>query len=114
MPFAPTLVIDEQAATRRVVAKMLIDLGCEELQLADHVVPGGWDLVIVDPGSPDRWPAVAASLRALSPRVRIVLVSSMPPGALGGAVEQAYPHAVLRKPFTPAELETAVAQALAG
>jgi CheY-like chemotaxis protein len=72
------------------------------------------DLLVLDLDLPRLDGLLALEVvRALSERLPIVLISSLPGPALGHAAERFEVFAVLRKPFRNAELLDAIARGLA-
>jgi CheY-like chemotaxis protein len=85
--------------------------GVEAISAVARIAP---DLLVLDLDLPRLDGLLALEVvRALSERLPIVLISSLPGPALGHAAERFEVFAVLRKPFRNAELLDAIARGLA-
>jgi two-component system, cell cycle sensor histidine kinase and response regulator CckA len=115
------LVVDNEAAVRTIVCRMLARLGYKTVAAgggieAEDVLAGeDVDLLLTDivmPGLSGR--ELVERLRLLQPGVRAIYMSGYTAGA--GYAEQPWEDGaiVLEKPFTAKQLLTALAQAMAG
>jgi CheY-like chemotaxis protein len=119
------LVVDDSSTMRRAIAAMLADAGwrVDEAHSGREALgtlgPGSHDVVVLDIVMPemDGFETMRA-MRAVSPALRIVAVTSrLPSVGPSGSVDYLKlatglgAHATLRKPFTRAELLDAIAGA---
>jgi hypothetical protein len=113
------LVVDDDREVRTLAGRVLQEAGCQVLEAAsaeearrvcvEH--EDRLDAAVLDVILPDsRGDALVYELRDLRPRLEVVLMSGYPAGALNPHGET--PPNLLTKPFTPAELRTAVARAV--
>ncbi len=116
LPVVTVLVVDDQDDIRRVAAKILQQAGCTVLLAANAVearklcvsYDAAIHVAVVDVVLGDtRGDLLARELRELRSNLEVVLMSGYPAGALGPA--GTVPAGLLAKPFTPAQLRTAVA-----
>ncbi|HEY1558529.1 MAG TPA: EAL domain-containing protein [Kofleriaceae bacterium] len=118
LPPLRVLVVDDQPNVRTVAARVLRDAGCQVLDVAtaeearkvfvQHEAP--IDVALVDIVLPDgRGDELVQQLRLLRPATKFVYMSGYPAGALAPAPES--PVELVAKPFTPAELRSAIARA---
>lgn len=117
------LLVEDDDAVRRVVARFLRSLGHDVVAVAgadeaiEHVLGEGKepDLLLTDVVMPKmRGPDVHARIVALCPRVRSVFMSGYAAESVADAAGLPEGVVFLQKPFTLAALQRALAQALRG
>lgn len=112
------LVADDEPVVRDIVRSMAESIGYRVLLAADaseaietcersgtHL-----DALLLDLRMPGMGPAATARMQRCAPRARVLIIT-------GAAIEEAadcHAHDILLKPFTPAELQHALAHALQG
>jgi signal transduction histidine kinase/ActR/RegA family two-component response regulator len=116
------LLVDDEPAVRRLGATMLTKLGHEVVEASNgeeaiarfRDAEASFDLVLLDAIMPDRnGREVFHALSALQPDVRVVMVSGY---SVEGAIErvlEAGGRGFLQKPYTLAELRSAIERAVA-
>ncbi len=120
-PGSRVLVVDDERSVREVVRVTLEQAGCEVVTAAEGTAAielfrnrrGEFDLVLLDmvlPGMDGT--KVFRALRFLRPEIKVLLVSGhSQPGAVEALLEEGALR-LLRKPFSLAQLSSAVASAL--
>ena len=117
LPAITVLVVDQDAEVRAVATRVLAAAGCRTLAAATAAEAqrlcvsheGDIEVVLLDAIVADgRGDALVEQLRELRPKLRAVMMSGYPSGALTkvGGVRQD----LLAKPFSPGELRAAVAR----
>ncbi len=116
------LVVDDEPTMRRAMERLLRKMGFQVLTAADGVEalevfrPRAAEvgMVLLDVTMPrlDGWQTLAA-LRALRPETPVVLASGYDEAQVMGGASPERPPVFLKKPFTWAELEEAMARAAA-
>jgi PAS domain S-box-containing protein len=115
------LVVEDEAAVRRMMIKRLHQLGFETFEAGDGdegfaILSGGQhlDLMITDVVIPGerQGPALVKAAREMRPDLKVLFVSGYPTEAMAhsGWVDRG--DRILMKPFRKAELETAIREAL--
>ena len=118
-----TLVVEDDPAVRALVRRVLGQEGHRVLEAATAAEArtvagthaGTIDLLLTDVSLPDAdGPALASTLRAARPALRVVVMSGYTPPTGGRASDREAAVRVDEKPFTPRGLAEAVRAALAG
>lgn len=107
---ARVLLAEPDPDVLELVERALGGWGHEVVRYRPECAPGEVDLMVFEPGMGARVVRLAETLAAATPPVQLVVVSVNPPEL---AVHALRPAAYVLKPFSLAELEAAVAGAVA-
>ncbi len=107
---ARVLLAEPDPDVLELVERALGGWGHEVVRYRPEWAPGEVDLMVFEPGMGARVVRLAETLAAATPPVQLVVVSVNPPEL---AVHALRPAAYVLKPFSLAELEAAVAGAVA-
>ena len=124
-PLAPgsetVLVVDDQTDVRQLISKVLrhdgylvleASGGADAIRIAERW-EGPIELLVTDAVMPGmRGPEVAAAVKALRPRIRVLLISGYTDGSVLPADVSEDPLGFLAKPFKPSELADRVRKIL--
>ncbi len=124
-PLAPgsetVLVVDDQTDVRQLISKVLrhdgylvleASGGADAIRIAERW-EGPIELLVTDAVMPGmRGPEVAAAVKALRPRIRVLLISGYTDGSVFPADVTEDPLGFLAKPFKPSELADRVRKIL--